>query len=114
MRLNSDVPQLNEKKRIWAPQAIASLLLLIALNPENPYGYYIFLRWVVCGIFVYLAFYAIKEKKNGWAWTLGITALIYNPFFLIHFGRTIWTIVNVITIGAAAVSIPKLGRKEDE
>jgi hypothetical protein len=27
-----------EMKRIWIPQAIAAVMLLWALNPENPYG----------------------------------------------------------------------------
>ena len=32
-------------KRIWISQAIATVMLLWALNPENPYGYYILLPW---------------------------------------------------------------------
>jgi len=46
-------------KRIWVPQIIASVLLVWALNPENPYGYYILLRWVCCVAFAYLAYQAL-------------------------------------------------------
>jgi hypothetical protein len=32
-------------KRIWIPQLTASLMLVWALYLENPYAYYILLRW---------------------------------------------------------------------
>ncbi|GJQ58448.1 MAG: hypothetical protein D8M57_14535 [Candidatus Scalindua sp. AMX11] len=106
---------MNEKKTIWTPQAIASIMLLAALNPENPYGYYVLLRWVVCGIFAFLAFQALEQEKKEWVWVLGITAAVYNPFFRMHLGRDIWSVVNVVTIGIAIASIFKLkGKKNNE
>jgi len=92
-------------KRIWIPQVIASVMLLWALNPENPYGYYILLRWVCCAIFVYLTFQAIAQEKQGWVWFFGVTALIYNPIIRVHMTREIWSIVNVATIVVAGASI---------
>jgi len=87
-------------------------MLLVALNPENPYGYYVLLRWVVCGIFAFLAFKALEEEKIEWVWALGITAAVYNPFIKMHLGRELWSIVNVVTVGIAVVSIFKLKGKE--
>ena len=93
-------------KRIWIPQVIASIMLLWALNPDNPYGYYILLRWVCCGIFAFLAIRAIENKeKQGWVWILGIMAVVYNPIIRIHLTREIWSIINVITIGITVASI---------
>jgi len=92
-------------KKIWIPQTVASVMLLWALNPDNPYGYYILLRWVCCGIFAYLAFQALELEKESWVWTLGITAVIYNPIFRIHLNRELWSVINVVTIGIAIVSI---------
>jgi len=80
-------------------------MLFGALNPGNPYAYYILLRWVCCGIFAYLAFQSFEEKKQGWVWVLGITALIYNPIFRVHLNRGLWSVVNVVTIGIAVASI---------
>lgn len=80
-------------------------MLLWALNPDNPYGYYILLRWVCCGIFAYLAFQALEHEKQGWVWMLGITALVYNPIFRVHLNRELWSIINVVTIGIAVASI---------
>ena len=54
-------------KRIWIPQVITICTLLWALNPHNPYGYYILLRWVCCGVFAYLAFQALNQDAN-WRW----------------------------------------------
>ena len=92
-------------RRIWLPQLIASLLLLWALNPDNPYGYYILLRWVCFGVFGYLALKAFAQKQQGWVWVLGITAGIYNPIIRVHLTREIWSVVNVITIGIAVTSV---------
>ena len=103
--------QKNKKGTIWIPQAAASIILLVALNPENPYGYYVLLRLVVCSIFAYLAFQAFEKEKTEWVWVLGITAAVYNPFVKMHFGREIWSLVNLVTIGVAIASILKLKGK---
>ena len=92
-------------KKIWIPQVIVILMLLWALNPLNPYGYYILLRWVCCAVFVYLAIQAWNIEKQGWVWILGVTAAIYNPILRIHSTREMWSIVNLIAIGLAVASI---------
>jgi hypothetical protein len=93
------------KKQLWIPQVICIIMLLWALNPTNPYAYYVLLRWVCCGIFAYLAFKAFEYKKQGWVWVLGITALLYNPIFRVHLNRELWSIINVVTIVIAMASI---------
>ena len=98
------------------PQIIVILMLLWALYPHNPYGYYTLLRLVCCGVFSYLVFAAVVEKMAVWPWLFGITALIYNPFVPVHFTRDIWSIINLITVGLAIASIwmflPQNGTKE--
>ena len=91
--------------RTWRPQVFACLVLIWALNPVNPYAYYIILRWVCCGIFAYLAIQAYRAKNESWTWILTITAIIYNPIFVIHLTREIWTAVNIVTIAIAIASI---------
>lgn len=80
------------------PQIIGIGMLLWALNPSNPYGYYILLRWVCCAIFAYLAFRAYEIEKTPWVWILGVIAWIYNPIIRAPLAREIWTLINVITI----------------
>lgn len=93
------------KKQFWIPQSICIVMLLWALNPNNPYAYYTLIRWVCCGTFAYLSFQAFELKKQGWVWLLGITALFYNPIYPVHLNRGLWSIINVVTIGIAAASI---------
>jgi hypothetical protein len=100
-------------KRIWIPQTIASAMLLWALNPENPYGYYVLLRWVCVGVFGFLTFHALANEMKGWGWVLGITALLYNPIFRVHLTREIWSVVNLVTSGIAVVSILRLPSRHD-
>ena len=99
------------KKQLWMPQVICIIMLLWALNPDNPYAYYILLRWVCCGIFAYLAFQAFEQKQQGWVWVLGITALIYNPIIPVHLNRELWSVMNVVTIVISGASVFALRNK---
>jgi len=101
-------------RRIWIPQIICSLMLIWALYPGNPYGYYILLRWICFGIFAYLAFKAFNQEQQGWVWILGITAAVYNPIIRVHLTRQIWSVLNVITIGIAVASIFVIKAKEQK
>lgn len=89
-------------------------MLLWALNPENPYGYYILLRWVCCAAFAYMALRAMEQEKQGLVWILGITAVVYNPIIRIHLTREIWSVLNVATIAIALISIWVLKTETDE
>ena len=97
-------------RRIWIPQVIASLMLLWALYPDNPYAYYTLLRVVCCGVFAYLAVQAHKQQNSDWVWILGSIAVLYNPIATIHLTREIWSIVNVVTIIVAGISVVVLRR----
>lgn len=92
-------------KCLWIPQAISILLLLVALNPENPYEYYILLRFICCACFAFLAFRFYETARIGWVWTFAVIAIIYNPFIRVHLTREIWTVVNIFTIIIAIASI---------
>lgn len=100
-------------KRTWIPQLIAILMLLWALNPENPYGYYRLLRVVCCAVFVYLCIKAVNFGQNNWAWVLGVTAVVYNPLIPLHLTRGIWSVLNILTILIAGGSIIFLGHQKD-
>ena len=97
-------------KRIWVPQVIVVIGLLGALNP-NPYGYYVLLRLLCSGVFVFLTLRALEDGNERWAWILGITAVIYNPILRVHLTRDIWSVINLLTIGVAIKSIFVLKRR---
>jgi hypothetical protein len=93
------------KGRTFIPQIVASILLAVALYPENPYAYYVLLRWILCPLFIFLAIRAHVLKKEPWVWILGVCALLYNPLFRVHLNREIWSVVNVITIFVCTLSM---------
>ena len=80
-------------------------MLIWALNPSNPYGYYVLLRWVCSAVFGYLALQAFDQKQQGWVCVLGLVAALYNPIIPVHLTREIWSVINVVTIGIAVASI---------
>ena len=86
------------KNKIFVPQLICSAFLIFALNPDNPYGYYVLLRLICFSSFIYLAYKIIILGKHNWAYVLGSMALIYNPIIRVHLEREIWSIINIITI----------------
>lgn len=101
-------------KRIFIPQTIAIVMLLWALFPANPYGYYILLRWIICAMFAYLAVKAAENKQRDWVWILALVAAIYNPIVRVHLTREIWSIMNIITIIIALLSIRILKTNKKE
>lgn len=89
-------------------------MLLWALNPDNPYAYYVLLRWVCCAVFAYVAIHAFRLQREGWVWLLGFMAAIYNPIIPVHLTREIWSIINLISVGVAVGSIVSLLPKEPD
>lgn len=74
---------------------IAGIVLFIALG-DLPYAYYQLLRFFICGAGAYGAYLAYQQKKTGWAWILGILALLFNPFLKFYLGKDTWKIVDFI------------------
>ena len=93
------------------PQIISIIMLLWALNPKNPYGYYVLLRIVLCAVCTFLAFRALEIENTAWAWILGMMAVIYNPIIPIHLTRKIWSVVNALTIVVLSMTFVTLRKK---
>jgi membrane-bound ClpP family serine protease len=89
----------------WIPQVISIIMLLVAFNPSNPYGYYTLLRIVLCASCIYLVFGSIENDKKGCAWILGIMAFIYNPIIPVHLKRDAWSVINAATIVVLVVTL---------
>jgi hypothetical protein len=90
----------------------AAIMLFLALG-RLPYGYYTFLRFVVCGTTIYGAYVASTEqKKPAWAWTFGIIAVFFNPFIPIHLSRDIWAVIDIAVALLLIVSLLFLRESE--
>lgn len=92
-------------KKMWIPQIIIILFCLLAYNPNNPYHYYRVLRWVCCASFIFLALYyfATGHLTIGFICCVGV--IVYNPILPITGLRSLWGIVNFITILFAAATL---------
>lgn len=73
---------------------ICAAMLLVGAAPL-PYGYYMLLRLVACGIFTFAAFVAVDRKHQVLPWIYGFMALIFNPIIKIHFPKEIWIVIDV-------------------
>lgn len=73
--------------------AIAVLLLLCLA--DMPYGYYTLVRFAATATFAYLAYDSFKSKEDGKGFFFATLALLFQPFFKIALGRTMWNIVDV-------------------
>lgn len=81
------------------PAVIAALLPLMALG-DWPYGYYQFLRLVICGVSIYVAVMAYQWQRMWAVWSFGIVAVLFNPFAPVHLSKDLW---QPIDVGCAAL-----------
>ena len=78
----------------YIPICLAALLLL-CLAPM-PYGYYQLVRFVSMVVFAVMAYQYYVKKQELWAVAFGALALLFQPFFKVALGRTMWNIVDVV------------------
>ncbi len=76
------------------------VLLMLALL-SWPYGYYEFLRLVICPVAAWIAYtqWRHDEAFSGWVVALAAMAILYNPVVSISLTREIWSVLNVLSAG---------------
>lgn len=74
---------------------IIAALMLLCLAPM-PYGYFQLVRFLATLAFGVMAFRYYQERKEWLAYTCGTLALLFQPFYKIALGRTVWNVVDVI------------------
>ena len=72
-----------------------------------PYSYYEIVRFIVMVGFAVLAYYSYKEnrKDSDFVIIYVALALLFQPFFKIALGRTIWNIVDIIVAVGLLLSL---------
>jgi hypothetical protein len=75
--------------RLFCVSLLVAALCFVAIFPM-PYGYYVFLRWVVCVTGVALA---IAFPRTGY-WVVALfavaVAILFNPIVKVPLGRDAW------------------------
>lgn len=76
--------------------AVAVLMLLAGIPTGLPYDYYVFLRWVICGIAVFSAYSSYEIQKQSWALVMIVIAILFNPIIPIYLSKSTWVIIDLI------------------
>jgi Family of unknown function (DUF6804) len=78
--------------------AIATVGVLIGLA-HLPYGYFMLLRFILCGISLFLLLGANLVLVDWQRWALGAFAVLYNPLLPVRIGeKSIWLGLNIATV----------------
>ena len=94
---------------LWLLAGCGAVALAGALVAnQEPGGFFVAVRVVVCFASAYAAVRAYQTKREVWTWLLGANAALYNPFVLVHLTRNIWNLVDLAGIAlllAAGVAL---------
>ena len=87
---------------MMTPIKSASLVAIVGVAAglaNLPYGYYLLLRLLLCGMSLFLLLGAELRLENWHRWALGGFAVLYNPVVPIRIGdKDIWAFLNVATV----------------
>jgi len=96
----------------FAPQIIAILALLSALNAGIGAVDNARIRLIVSASCVFLAYRASKKGSSGWTWILAATGFIYFPFVPLNLSPEMWSYVYMATIVLLAATFNLFGKRD--
>ncbi|EGN57438.1 hypothetical protein PRBRB14_22010 [Hallella multisaccharivorax DSM 17128] len=73
---------------------VIAILLILCLF-DMPYGFYALVRFAAMAAFAYLSYQNFKIKQDGKGFLFAVLAVLFQPFFKVELGRTIWNMVDV-------------------
>ena len=94
--------------------AISMAFLALAVIRRWPYGFYTFLRIVVCATAMWWALQAYQSRKPILIWTLGAIAVLFNPIIPIYMRRSQWHWFDLLAFLVFAISALVVRQKPDE
>ena len=74
---------------------LLAALLLLCLAPM-PYGYYQFIRFASTIVFAVMAYHYYGKKQETLVIMFIALAILFQPFYKIALGRTMWNVVDVV------------------
>ena len=77
---------------------VLAVALLFCLLPL-PYGGFMLVRFCTMVGFAMIAYHEFQKRKQGWACTFVVLALLFQPFSKLPLGREVWCVVDVIAAG---------------
>jgi len=99
----------NPNKENLIKIGLAILLLLCLLN--MPYGFYQLVRYISLIGFSVLAYNANQKEVQTEVIVFIVLAMLFQPFFKISLGRTLWNIIDVVVAIGLIISALKSIKK---
>jgi len=87
----------------------SSLLLLIAVLPL-PYGYYMLLRLLITASAAYVAYENFNKEIPAWSIVFVVVALLFNPFYVVHFDKALWAIIDIAVAALFFINSKKISQ----
>ncbi len=88
--------------------SIISAFMLLGTLANNPYSYYVLLRWIVCITAIRSAI-SFKELNNeGWNITFLLISFLFNPLIPVHLNKQFWMVLDLLTAGIFLFSLLRL------
>jgi hypothetical protein len=102
--MDETVRRVSKKLRVasW-PFLVAMVALLLAILRGWPSEYYELLRFLVCGVAIYGAFQAYKERRIAWLGSLVGMAVLFNPLAQIHLSKGTWALLDLLAAALLGV-----------
>jgi hypothetical protein len=92
------------------PLSYILAILLFLCIADMPYGYYQFVRFAAAAFFAYAAYTENESGRKELVLVFIVLAILFQPFFKIALGRTLWNIVDVVVgIGLIGYGTTKKG-----
>lgn len=91
---------------------VVAVLLLLCLA-DMPYSFYELVRFAAALAFVFISYDYFKSKKDVLGFVFAGLALLFQPFFKVSLGRTLWNFVDVIVAAVLIILIVRaFGKKK--
>ncbi len=96
--------------RVSSLQYFCALLLLVGVA-SLPYGYYQFLRLIICLASAFLVYKSIRQKRPLSVAIFVVIALLFNPISPVYLKKDAWRVVDFVTAATFALLGWHSGRK---
>ena len=91
---------------------IIAILLLLCLV-DMPYSFYQIVHFAATAAFAYLSYDYFKSKQDVKGVIFALLAVLFQPFFKIGLGRTLWNAVDIIVaIGLFYLIVTSFNKKK--
>jgi|WetSurMetagenome_2_1015567.scaffolds.fasta_scaffold191473_1 hypothetical protein len=100
--------EISKKYIIFILARIIAVIFLLVAYTNQPISFYCLLRFIICVVGIYSAYFAFKTKKTTWVLLMSAIAILFNPLFPIYLERSQWELYDGISILILLLSIPSL------